>query len=288
MAYLDHITACNHHDLSRFYRFVVGDEAVGWIRHDVAARLATYPEVFRLERRAVRLHPLLGTPEERTQAVAEVTADLHQSWGTPAPRGERYRVVARFTDPPLMEVDRAQVSLFGVRAFGVHVNGLVRHADGLDLWIGRRSPTKSVAPGRLDNMVAGGQPAGLGLIDNVIKEAAEEADVPPALAAAARPVGVIAYCMEDEWGLKPDVMYCFDLEVPETFTPRNTDGEISAFQRMNLAEVAARVRDTRDFKFNVNLVIIDFLIRHGWITPDDEPDYIDLVAGLRRGWMPAG
>ncbi|MEO0034473.1 MAG: hypothetical protein RLZZ501_496, partial [Pseudomonadota bacterium] len=31
------------------------------------------------------------------------------------------------------------------------------------------------------------------------------------------------------------------------------------------------------------LVILDFLIRHGHLSPDHEPDYLDLVAGLRRG-----
>jgi len=41
------------------------------------------------------------------------------------------------------------------------------------------------------------------------------------------------------------------------------------------------VRDTDDFKFNVNLVIIDFALRHGLVAPDD-PDYLDLVTGLRR------
>jgi len=43
------------------------------------------------------------------------------------------------------------------------------------------------------------------------------------------------------------------------------------------------VRSGSDFKFNVNLVIIDFLIRHGYLSPDLEPDYLGLVSGLRRG-----
>jgi hypothetical protein len=41
------------------------------------------------------------------------------------------------------------------------------------------------------------------------------------------------------------------------------------------------VRDTDDFKFNVPLVILDFLVRHGWLRPED-PDYVEIVAGLRR------
>ncbi len=40
------------------------------------------------------------------------------------------------------------------------------------------------------------------------------------------------------------------------------------------------VRDGFDFKFNCNLVIIDFLVRHGIIEPD-HPDYLAITRGLR-------
>ena len=36
-----------------------------------------------------------------------------------------------------------------------------------------------------------------------------------------------------------------------------------------------------DFKFNVNLVIIDFAIRHGVLTAENEPQYTELLSGLR-------
>jgi hypothetical protein len=69
--------------------------------------------------------------------------------------------------------------------------------------------------------------------------------------------------------------------VPRDFTPHNNDGELVAFTLEDAREIMARVRDGDDFKFNVNLVLIDFALRHGIITPD-EPDYLDLVTGLRR------
>ena len=75
-------------------------------------------------------------------------------------------------------------------------------------------------------------------------------------------------------------MYCYDLELPADFRPVNTDGEVAGFELQPIEEVMARVRDTEDFKINCNLVIIDFLIRHGLIGPD-EPDYLDLIQGLR-------
>jgi len=69
--------------------------------------------------------------------------------------------------------------------------------------------------------------------------------------------------------------------MPADFTPRNTDGEIVQFQMMPAAQVVERVRTTEDFKFNVNLVILDFALRHGLLTPDDL-EYLDVATGLYR------
>ena len=113
----------------------------------------------------------------------------------------------------------------------------------------------------------------------LIKEADEEASLPPELAARAVPVGALSYRMEVEQGLRDDVLFLYDLEVPSGFTPRNQDGEIVEFRLMPAHEVMARVRDGDDFKFNVNLVIIDFALRHGLVDAED-PDYLDLVTGL--------
>ncbi len=82
--------------------------------------------------------------------------------------------------------------------------------------------------------------------------------------------------------LKPDVQFCFDLELPDGFTPHNTDGEIESFHLWPVKEFAEKVCDTDEFKFNCNLVAIDFLIRHGVITPDNTPDYLALCRGLRQ------
>ena len=283
MAFLDHIHACNRHDLDRFRPFVIDERHVGWVRADIAWHLESHADVFRATADGVSLQARLADPADRSMAVDRVCLDLHRQWQTPALRGERYRVARRWSDQPLMTMDRGVVSLFGVRAFGVHVNGFVRDGAGLKLWVAKRSVDKAVAPGKLDNLVAGGQPAHLSLADNLVKEAAEEADIPEALARSARPVGAISYCLEDQWGLKPDIMFCYDLELPPDFVPANTDGEVESFVLMDVEEVAERIRTSDDFKFNVNLVMLDFLIRHSILCPDNEPDYAEIVHGLKQG-----
>ena len=85
--------------------------------------------------------------------------------------------------------------------------------------------------------------------------------------------------MERPEGLRRDLLFNFDLELPANFEPVNTDGEISEFYLWPIEQVIEAVRDTDEFKFNCSLVIIDFLIRRGFIEPD-HADYVELVRGL--------
>jgi isopentenyldiphosphate isomerase len=159
------------------------------------------------------------------------------------------------------------------------MNGFVHTAHGLSMWIARRSMTKPTGPGKLDQMVAGGQPADIGLHDNLMKECDEEAGVPIDIARHVRAVGAITYALEDKVGFRPDLLFNFDLELPADFSPVNTDGEVDAFYLWPMERVVETVRDSDAFKFNCALVVIDFLVRHGYIAADD-PDYSDIVEGL--------
>jgi 8-oxo-dGTP pyrophosphatase MutT (NUDIX family) len=70
------------------------------------------------------------------------------------------------------------------------------------------------------------QPHGLSCAENVIKECWEEAGVPEQLACKAQPVGFVSYVSMSDQGLKPDVLFCYDLELPEDFVPKPQDGEV--------------------------------------------------------------
>ncbi|MGQ0662249.1 MAG: DUF4743 domain-containing protein [Pseudomonadota bacterium] len=280
MSFLDRIRECNAHDLAHFRPFVVAGTRVGWVRHALARRLAEFPAVFEVAHQAVSLAPRLADFAHRSAAVEDVLRVLERDGLIAGWRDEPYPVATSFTTPPLLQMERAAIPHFGVRAYGVHMNGFVRGAGGLEMWVPRRAMTKPTYPGLLDNTVAGGQPIGVGLMENLIKECAEEADIPERVARRAIPVGAIVYCMEAADGLKPDVQFCYDLELPADFTPTNHDGEIDEFFRWPIDKVAEMVRSTREFKFNCNLVIIDFLVRHGWIGPE-HPDYVEIARGLR-------
>jgi len=87
--------------------------------------------------------------------------------------------------------------------------------------------------------------------------------------------------MEAEEGLRNDVLFNYDLELPADFTPVNADGEIEEFFLWPIERVIQELTVADSFKFNVAFVIIDFLIRRGFVAPED-PDYLALVRKLRR------
>jgi 8-oxo-dGTP pyrophosphatase MutT (NUDIX family) len=279
MSYLDRIAACHQWEPSRYRPFAIDDTRHGWADDALSERLCGYPDVFDVGNAVVALSPSLKTPADRSAAMAAVLADLRDSGDLPYWRNELYPVIRRWGETPAMLMERGAVPRFGVRAFGIHLNGLVRKDDGIHVWIGRRSLKKDVAPGKFDNIVAGGQPHDLSPRDNLVKECGEEAGMPADLAAQAKAVGALFYVCEQPDGLRDDVAFCFDLWLPVDFQPCNTDGEVAGFELWPLDRVAETVRETDDFKFNCALVQIDLLVRHGFIGPDD-PDYQAIVAHL--------
>lgn len=280
MSFLDRVRRCNTADLAPYRPFRVDGEDVGLIKTDFADHLKSFPEVFEVTGEFISLAYDLETFEERTETVAEVLQALADKGVVRNWRNEPYPVTAGFGLPALFTMERAAAALFGIRAYGVHLNGFVREGKELKMWVGRRALDRPVSPGRLDQIVAGGQPAGLTLMENLVKECAEEADIPADLARQSVPVSAVSYVLERPEGLRRDVLFNYDLKLPSGFTPVNKDGEIADFELWPMERLVETVRETDDFKFNCSLVVIDFLIRHGVIGPE-HPEYLDLQKGLR-------
>ena len=291
MSYLDKVVAANRYDLDGFVPFTVAGETLGWVHADFAARLRGCAGAFVVTTSSVRLIDALDDrdcpPAERTAAIDTEMRALAARGELTGWREEVYPVARRRGESPVFHIERAAVAAFGFPGGGVHMNGFVRDDDGgLRMWVARRSTSKPTWPGMLDQLVAGGQPAGISIVDNLVKECWEEAAVPQWLARRAVPVGALTYVHGGVPGvIRPDTVYCYDLALPADFVPRANDGEVEAFELLPIDTVASIVRDSEAFKFNCALVVIDFLVRHGVIGPDD-PDYVGIVEGLRNGAAP--
>jgi 8-oxo-dGTP pyrophosphatase MutT (NUDIX family) len=263
-----HIEACNNTPSpAHLLPFRFGEAQVGWVSKELAQALTFHPESFHFDGRGVAMAGKLRSPGARSDALAGACRTLAKQ-GYLRVRGEQFDIRAASTGPVLGTLDRGAIPAFGVIGHGVHLNGLVRRADGLHVWVGVRSRDKAVAPGQLDNLVGGGVPAGLSPAETLLKEAEEEASIPAALAAQARRAGRVSYILTLPEGLRRDVLHVFDLELPEDFTPTPNDDEVERFELWPAQRLLECVRETEEVKFNVNLVLIDLFLREGLIDPD--------------------
>lgn len=290
MDFLDHIRHCNRYDLSGFRPFLIDGRVFGWVRHGLAEELRRFPEIFRVEAEQIGLATALVPPRAdataRTEQIGAVVAQLAADGLIPKLRGEFYAGIETLGSPPVFDIDRAATTSFGIVNSGFHLNGVVR--DGVQgddgMWVAQRAFDKSTFPGKLDNLVAGGHPSGLTPQENVLKECAEEAGMPEALARTARPVSVLSYTMEVPDGLRRHAMLAYDIDLDTGFTPVPVDGEVHGFELYPAHEVARIVRtELEAFKYNCNLIVIDWLIRTGRLGPE-HPDYLAFNQGLRSIW----
>jgi hypothetical protein len=138
----------------------------------------------------------------------------------------------------------------------------------------------------LDSTVAGGVKATDTPTDCIRAEASEEAALPEDLVrSACVPVGVITLANRNRRSdlFHSEVLYVYDMELPPEVVPTPADGEVEEFLLMPVEEVRRRM-EQGEFKPNVCAVMVDFMIRHGAITPESEGEgnYVDLNTRLRR------
>ncbi|HSO08216.1 MAG TPA: DUF4743 domain-containing protein [Pelomicrobium sp.] len=255
---------------------------IGWVPRDLADRLAAFAGVFVVSADAVTLAPALSDPEQRTAALALAVGTLVADGRITGVRRERYAVRSRFDAPPLFEVERAAARPFGFTTWAAHVNGVTD--GGRSMWIARRSSSKPIDPGMLDNLVGGGIAAGHAVTETVIKECWEEAGIAAPLARLAQPAGTVSLLRQVPEGVQAETIFVHDLWLPPEFEPRNTDGEVAGFERVAVADLP-RCLAEGEFTCDSALVILDFLVRHGHLRPD-QSGYDALLAALRGSGSP--
>ena len=284
--------------------FVVNDIALGMVTPKTAEilcnALSDHDEeaVFEIgnkndDEKFLTLTTAAGTSSDsRTQAVARVTNALREAGVVTGWRDELYPVLTSFYTTPTFLIERAAAPLLGCIEYGVHINGVVTDpATGVDrMWMARRSATKSKYPGMLDHIVAGGQPHGIGLLENVVKECGEEAGIPEEMARGnVMAAGAISYAyFEPSAGpggaLTRAVMFNYDITLPAETKPTPVDGEVDEFFTWSFEEVLGSLaEDYKDpLKPNCYLVVVDFLLRVGLLSPEAE-GYLDVLKELRGG-----
>lgn len=186
-------------------------------------------------------------------------------------------------------VERFASSLFGLMSRGAHLVAYTISEGQTRVWVSRRSSHLYTYPGMLDVTVGGGVKSGVSPLDTIIQESEEEASLPESLIRHhARPRGVISHMSVTGEGFKgeqglvvPDYIYVYDIEIPQEITPRPHDDEVDSFYCMSIAELQAALL-RKEFKPDSAAVLIHFLIVHGHLTAENEPDYVEINMRLHR------
>lgn len=236
-----------------------------------------------------------STPEERTRRIHAVSVYLRDHNVFPILKGWRNEMWPVYGEDGelLYSMERVALSLTGSMRFGVHMTGYVKSPDskhGIKIWVPKRAADKSSFPSMLDNTVAGGLMTGEDPFECIVREADEEASLPESVVRqGAQPVGTISYIYitDDQTGeagyVYPECQWVYDLELPAdgSVVPMPKDGEVESFRLCTVDEIREDMALGR-FKTNCAAVLIDFFIRRGILTEQDEPHWDEIVRRLHR------
>jgi 8-oxo-dGTP pyrophosphatase MutT (NUDIX family) len=172
-------------------------------------------------------------------------------------------------------IERAASRFWGTLTLGAHCNGYVADAAGhpTQLWIARRAETKPTDPGRLDNLIGCGVPAGQSPREAIVREGWEEAGLEPHQMSGLVAGGLIDLECDLPEGRQHERLHVYDLALPPGLVPRNIDGEVAEFRLMPVAEALDRAA-AGELTTDATLATLDFAVRHRLIEPngrDREP-----------------
>lgn len=281
-ALFDIVHLCNNGRSVGLTPLIVKEVIIGQVPETTVSLLDNYPDIFIKTKDSIILNPRYQTYRQCSGIFNKVLRDLKgygllKDW-----RNEELEVNPYLAKESLLRTERAGFPMLGMVMHGVHINGFTRNSENkIDkIWFGVRPASKRSFPDKLDQIVAGV----MSVKDSCINETAEregyeEAGLSSELISMAKPSGSVSYLYTDQNGVFSGVRYTMDLELAPEFIPQNTDGDVQNFISLSVNE-AKQALIEKKFRFNSALVLIDFFIRHGIITPDNEPRYYHLFT-----WM---
>ena len=130
---------------------------------------------------------------------------------------------------------------------------------------------------------------GDGPFETLVKESSEEASLPEELVRKhAKSCGTVSYFLiqakregEESGLLQPTVKYVYDLILPESLQLKPKDDEVESFELLSIGQVREALANG-EFRPSSVMILLDFLIRHGFITAENEPGYATIISRIHR------
>ena len=150
MSYLDRINDCVNYSPSSYIPLFLNESKIGQVPLVFIHHLSSFVDFFKIQNERVTFFPLFDTYEGRTETMAQICAKLRTQGLITGWRNELYPVSTSFAASPLFAIERSAAPLFGVKAYGVHLNGFINKNNETFLWVGKRSRSKTTSPSKLE------------------------------------------------------------------------------------------------------------------------------------------
>lgn len=256
----DYLNSQPQFSTANLIRLQLQQHAAGWLEQSIVETLLAQSDLWRPRDGIIQLdgHQLASELHAAAQYLREL--GLIRGW-----RNENYGVCVENAmgeidfEHPLCALERASFRRFGLVSRAVHINAY--YPDGT-LCLGQRAKTKSIDPNLLDNMAAGGIPIGEDIYQCAQRELFEEAGASAELVKNIQFVEAIRIQRNEIDGTHDEILYCFDLALPEQFQPQNQDGEVAEFHRLS---PEAAIEILNEMTWDAGRVTAAYLLRQGLV-----------------------
>ncbi|KAI0453569.1 thiamine pyrophosphokinase-related protein-like protein [Xylaria acuta] len=295
--------------VNSLYHFKVSGESatLGYMLPSIARIFASYPSWVINSKSRPKTLTLTAGPDtsSRSAAVETTLASLRQRgiFAVLSNWRDELKPAYGVSGTLLFSIERAAFPLLGIVGYGVMLlaytcSSSSTSKEGGDggkevsgIWVQRRSRSARTHAGYLDGTAAGGMSVDTRPFTTLLAEAAEEASLGKELVGVrAKACGTLSYFhtrkreMGGEVGLlQPGVHFLYEMELSleDDVQPRSNDRNVAGFELMTPEELRAEILAGRAKPWFA-LAAIDFFVRHGIITEENERDYVSICMRLHR------
>jgi 8-oxo-dGTP pyrophosphatase MutT (NUDIX family) len=189
----------------------------------------------------------------------------------------------------VLSIERCAAQLFGVLTYGVQLLAYQDNPEGISIWVARRAAWKRSYPDMLDSTVGGSLPTGESPFECLLREGLEEAKLDPEFVKKnVVACGTVNYtCVTDDYSrgekglLSPEVQFCYELKLPKDMVLAPGEAAVSEIVLLNVEQLKVALAKG-EFAPLTGCLILDFFVRHGILTFENEPNYISIASRMHK------
>jgi isopentenyldiphosphate isomerase len=229
----------------------IADHRCGWVTQAACDALKTLPHI-QIEPDALRIGVGLTIGPQLNALLAEIAQVLREQGCLRGWRDELMDITT--PDAHLGVIERAAMRPLGLLTRAVHLNAWTPCGQ---LWVARRSLSKSTDPGMWDSLVGGLVSAQEDVELGLVRECAEEAGLSPDMIDTRTPLRtVLRMHRRLPEGYQVEDLLTSTCVLPEGTVPANQDGEVMEITHLPISEVVEQIIEG-EFTLEAALVILE-------------------------------